>query len=95
MRLCDTVAKYALPCMAYGSFKMCKISLHISETMSMCRRTRACTDKFLAMVSEGVVHCVYKVVTWSSFGVTRRHKASGGKWIFRHCVTILRTNLEW
>ena len=22
-------------------------------------------------VTEGVVHCIYKIVTWSSFGVTR------------------------
>ena len=32
------------------------------------------------MVTEGVVHGVYKVVTQSSFGVTRarQHKVSGG-----------------
>ena len=29
----------------------------------------ACADEFLAMVTEGVVHGVYKVVTWSSYGV--------------------------
>ena len=31
--------------------------------------TDACADEFLAMVSEGVVNSVYKVVTRSSFGV--------------------------
>ena len=30
---------------------------------------RACADEFLAMVTEGVIHGVYKVVTQSSFGV--------------------------
>ena len=44
----------------------------------MHRRMRACTDEFLAMVSEGVVNGVYNVVTWSSFSVTQRHKVSGG-----------------
>ena len=38
--------------------------------MSMCR-------EILAMVTEGVVHRVYKVVTWSYFGVIQRHKVSG------------------
>ena len=53
----------------------------------MCKRKQACTDKFLATVSEGVVCGVYKVVTWLSFGVTRGHKVSGGKWTFRYGVT--------
>ena len=49
----------------------------------------AYADEFLAMVTEDVVGSVYKVVTWSSFRVTRRsfhvtqrHKASGGKQMF-------------
>ena len=29
----------------------------------------ACADEFLATVTEGVVQGVYKVMTWSSFGV--------------------------
>ena len=33
------------------------------------------------MVTGGVVHSVYKVVTQSSFSVTWRHKVSGGKWM--------------
>ena len=36
-------------------------------------------SKHLATETEGVVHGVYKAVTWSSFGVTLRHKLSGGK----------------
>ena len=31
-------------------------------------------------VTEGVVHSVYKVVTWSCFGVIRQYKMSEGKW---------------
>ena len=46
-----------------------------------------CADEFLATVTEGVAHDVYKVVTRSSLGVTQRHKASGGKYTFCHCVT--------
>ena len=38
----------------------------------------------LDMVTEGVVHGVYKVVTHSSFGVTQRHEASVVKWEFCH-----------
>ena len=51
----------------------------------------ACTDECLALVTEGV----YKVVTWSSFGVTRRHNVSGGKWTLRYCVARLHLNLGW
>ena len=32
---------------------------------------QACTDEFLAMVTEGVVHSVCKVVTQTSVGVFR------------------------
>ena len=31
-------------------------------------------------------HGLCKAVTRSSFDVIRRHKASGGYWMFRHCV---------
>ena len=34
----------------------------------MCEQMQACADEFLATVTEGVVHSVYKVLTWSSFG---------------------------
>ena len=44
----------------------------------MYRQKRACTDKFLVMVTEGMVNGVYKVVTQLSFSATRRHKVSGG-----------------
>ena len=67
---------------------MFKIYAFEFSTVGMCRRMRACADEFLAMVSEGVVYVVYKVSTWSSFSVTWRHKVSGGKWMFHHCVTI-------
>ena len=36
-------------------------------------------------VSKGMVHGVYKVVTQSSFGVTKRHKVSGGIGHFTMC----------
>ena len=45
------------------------------------------------MGSEGIVQSVYKVVTRSSSGVTRRNDVSGGKWIFCYCVIRLHTNL--
>ena len=66
MGLCYTMTKRPLSCMSYGRFK---ISAFDFETVSMHRRKRACTDKFLATVFEEVVHGVYKVVTQSSFGV--------------------------
>ena len=55
---------------------------------------RACTDEFLAMVTEGVVHSVCKVVTRLSFGAIRQHKASGGIWAYLHCDTRSHTDLE-
>ena len=44
--------------------------------MSMRRRFRASTYTFLTMISEGVVHGVYKVVIRLSFGVVRQHKVT-------------------
>ena len=38
---------------------------------------RACTEDFLAKVTEGVVHGVYKVMTRSSFSVIQRQQESG------------------
>ena len=48
----------------------------------MHRAKQACADKLLAMVTEAVVHGVYKVVAWSSFSVihqcvTRSHMTFG------------------
>ena len=63
---CDTVAKHQLPCTFCGSFKIFKISASGYGTVSMCRQMQTCTDEFLA-----VVHGVNKVVTWSSFCVTK------------------------
>ena len=37
----------------------------------------ACSDEFLARVTEGVVHGVYKVITQSVFGVTQRVEVNG------------------
>ena len=34
------------------------------------RWLRVCIDEFLAKVTKGVIHCIYKVVTQSSFGVS-------------------------
>ena len=59
------------PYAAHRSFEMFKLSASDFGIMSMNRRKRTCTDKFLAAVSEGVVHGVYKVVTRSSFRVSR------------------------
>ena len=50
-----------------------------------------CADEFLAKVTEGVVHGLYKVVTRSSFGPIWQHKVSVGKWTFCHCVITLHT----
>ena len=88
-----SVANCPLPCTSYGSFKLFKISTSDFRTVGMHRQKRACTDEFLAMVTEGVVHSVYKVVTWWSFGVIWQEKANGGKWMFHHCVTRSHTNL--
>ena len=55
---------------------MFKISTSECGTVRMHRRFRACTDEFLAMVTEDVVHRVYKVVT-RFFGVIWQRKASG------------------
>ena len=67
---------------------MFKISPSEFVTVSMCRQILACTDEFLAMETDGVVHSVFTVVTRLSFGVTWQHKASGDKWTFCNCVTM-------
>ena len=66
---------------------MFKISTSEVCTLGMRKQIRAWIDEFLAMVTEGVAHGVYKVVTWSSFSVARQHKVSGSKLTFCHCVT--------
>ena len=38
---------------------------------------QACIDEFLAMVTEGVVHGVCKVVTPLTFSIIWQHEASG------------------
>ena len=50
---------------------MFKISISDFGTVGMHRQKEVCADKFLAMVTEGVVHSVYKVVTRSSSSVMR------------------------
>ena len=62
MPTCDTVAKHPLPCASYRRFKMFKISASEFGTVSRHRQMWACTDEFLAMVTEGVVHSVYVTV---------------------------------
>ena len=47
-----------LPCTSYGNFKMFKISTSEFGTVRMRRRMSACADKFLATVTEVVVHSV-------------------------------------
>ena len=71
-----SVSNCPLPCESYGSFKLFKISASDFSTMSIRRQFRLCTYEFLATVTESVVHSVYKVVIWWSFGVIRRHKVS-------------------
>ena len=61
MRPCDTVAKH------YHIARPTEVSKCLKEA----QRKRACGDEFFAKVTEGVVHVVYKVLTRSSFDVTR------------------------
>ena len=42
--------------------------------------TVSSADEVFDMTTEDVVHGVYKVVTWSCFGIIQQHKVSGGKW---------------
>ena len=72
---------------------MFKLSASDFQTMGMHRRKRGFADKFLAVVTEGVVHGVHKVVTRSPFGVIWQHRPSGGKRPFRHSVTRSQMNL--
>ena len=67
MRQYGTVAKRQFPCVSYRRFKILKISAFDCGTVSMRRQKLASADKFLAMVTEGVVHGVYKVLTRSVF----------------------------
>ena len=90
---CGTVVRRPLPHLSDGSFKMFKISLSDFGTVGMCRRVQARADEFPPIVTEGVVHVVYKGVTQASFTLIRRHKVSGSKWTFHHCVTRWHKNL--
>ena len=54
---------------------MFKVSAFDFGIVGMRRQNRACTDEFLATVTEGVVRAVCKVVTRSC--VTRSHKNLG------------------
>ena len=72
---------------------MFQISASEFGTVSIRRRMQAFADEFLAMVTEGVVNGVFSVVTWPYFSVTWLEKSSGGKWMYRHCVTRAHMNL--
>ena len=65
----ESVVDRPKPYASHGSFKMFQISASELGTLGMHRRMRACADEFLATVTEGVVHNVYKVVIRSSFAV--------------------------
>ena len=94
MRPCDTMAKRPLPSASYRRFKLFKI--FASDFGNVVMQKPACTDTFPAMVNEGEVHSVYKVVTRSSFQCKMAtHKVSGCKWMLHHSVTRLHTNLVW
>ena len=62
--------------------KMYKISASESGTTGMVRTMRACANELLALVTEGVVHGAYKVLIRLSFGLSWRHKVSGGTGCF-------------
>ena len=69
-RPCESVANCPLPCESYGRFKLLKISASDFSIISMYKRFHACVYEFLTiMVTEGVLHSVYKVVIRLSFGV--------------------------
>ena len=70
MRLCESVANHPLPYVSYASFEKFQISTSVFGTVSMSRRFCACTYEFLALVTEGVVHSVHKVVIWSHVCLT-------------------------
>ena len=55
---------------------MFEISNSEFGTVGMRRRFRTCTYEFLAMVTEGVVHGVHKVLIQLSFIVIQKHKVS-------------------
>ena len=57
-------------------------------TVRTHRQMRASADEFLATVTEVVVHGVYKAVTRSSLGETRRHKACGSKWTLQGWTVV-------
>ena len=88
------MAKRPLPWVSCESFNMFKIPAFEFGTVNICRRMQACAVDFLATVTEGLVHSVYKIVTSLSFTVTCGHKVMRGKWTFQHCVTTSHTNLE-
>ena len=47
----------------------------------------------LLKISVTIIYSVYNVVTQSSFSVTQRQMASGGKWMFCYYVTMSHMNL--
>ena len=77
MAPCDKVVKRPLACESNGSFEMFKIitSNFIPSACTYDFFTRLTKGYvILTMVTEGVVHDVPKVVTWSSFSVIGCHK---------------------
>ena len=75
---CETVSNCPLSCSSYRSFEIFEVSASDFDTVSMCRRFRACMYEFLTIVTESVVHDVHKVVIWLSFGIIWQHKLSLG-----------------
>ena len=74
--------------------KCFNISASEFGSMGMYRRMQACSDEFLATVTEGVVHGVYKVVIQSSSRVIRQHKVNGGTWTRLSTVTLGRIRIS-
>ena len=72
LQTCDSVSHYCNPRTSPGSFEKFKNSWFDFRNVSMHRWFHAGACEFLTTVNEGVAS-VYKVVTCSSFNVTRQH----------------------
>ena len=64
-------------------------------TMSMRRWVQAYKEEFLAMVTEGVVHGLYKVVTRPSFCVDRRQVEINGCFAIVSKLCIQTWDSSW
>ena len=70
-----SVVNCPLPSASYGNFKKFKIYASEYGTVS---QFRACTYEFVTMVTECAAHGVHTVLIQLPFGITKRHKVTGG-----------------